>query len=78
MDCSLPWLLCLWNFPGKNTGVGYHFFLLGIFPTQGLNPRLFNLLRWQVILYHCATWDAPHSGVLLYPRHVHKHVSVQT
>ena len=28
MDCS-PWLLCSWNFPGKNTGVGCHFFLQG-------------------------------------------------
>ena len=25
-------------FPGKNTGVGCHFLLQGIFPTQGLNP----------------------------------------
>ena len=33
-------LLCLWNFPGKNTGVGCHFLLQGIFTTQGLNPRL--------------------------------------
>ena len=23
------------NFPGKNTGVGCHFLLQGIFPTQG-------------------------------------------
>ena len=28
-------LLCLWNFPGKNTGVSCHFLLQGIFPTQG-------------------------------------------
>ena len=27
-------------FPGKNTGVGYHFLLQGIFPTQGLMPCL--------------------------------------
>ena len=27
-----------WNFPGKNTGVGCHFLLQGIFPTQELNP----------------------------------------
>ena len=27
------------NFPGKNTGVGYHFLLQGIFSTQGLNPE---------------------------------------
>ena len=34
MDCSL----CSWNSPGKNTGVGSHSLLEGIFPTQGLNP----------------------------------------
>ena len=27
-------------FPGKNTGVGCHALLQGIFPTQGLNPGL--------------------------------------
>ena len=30
--------------PGKNTGVGCHFLLQGIFPTQGSNP---GRLRWQ-------------------------------
>ena len=30
--------LCPWNSPGKNTGVGCHFLLQGIFQTQGLNP----------------------------------------
>ena len=30
-------LLCPWDFPGKNTGVGCHFLLQGIFPTQGSN-----------------------------------------
>ena len=33
-------LLHPWNFPGKNTGVGCHFLLQGIFLTQGLNPGL--------------------------------------
>ena len=28
-------LLWPWDFPGKNTGVGGHFLLQGIFPTQG-------------------------------------------
>ena len=28
------------NFPGKNTGIGCHFLLQGIFWTQGLNLRL--------------------------------------
>ena len=27
-------LLCPWDFPGKNNGVGCHFLLQGIFPTQ--------------------------------------------
>ena len=33
-------LLCPWDFPGKNTGMGCHFLLQGIFPTQGLNLGL--------------------------------------
>ena len=37
-------LLYSWNFPGYDTGVGYHFLLQGIFLTQGLNLRL---LGWQ-------------------------------
>ena len=38
-------VLCPWDFPGKNSGVGHHFLLQGIFPTQGSNPCL---LHWQV------------------------------
>ena len=42
---STPWTVAYqavhpWNFPGKNTGVGYHFLLQEIFPTQGLNLGL--------------------------------------
>ena len=33
-------LLCPWNFPGKNTQVGCHFLLQGIFLTQELNLSL--------------------------------------
>ena len=39
-------LLCPWDSPGKNTGVGCQALLQGIFPTQGSNPHL--LLHWQV------------------------------
>ena len=39
--------LCPWNFPGKNTGIGFHFLLQGIFPTQGSNLHLLSLLHWQ-------------------------------
>ena len=43
MDYS-PWLLCPWDFPGKNTGVGCHFLLQDVFPTQRSNQHLLN---WQ-------------------------------
>ena len=33
-------LLCPWDSPGQNTGVGSGPLLQGIFPTQGLNPGL--------------------------------------
>ena len=42
-------LLCPGDSPGKNTGVGCHFLLQGIFPTQGSNP---GLLHCRQILYH--------------------------
>ena len=32
-------LLCPWDFPGKDTGVGCHFLLQQIFLTQGLSPH---------------------------------------
>ena len=44
MDCS-PRGSCLWDFPGKNTGVGCHFLLQRIFQTHRSNPHL---LHWQV------------------------------
>ena len=42
-------LLCLWSSPGKNTGVGCHSLLQGIFLTQGSNP---SLPHCRQILYH--------------------------
>ena len=48
MDCSPPGFSVHGILPGKNTGTGCHFLLQGIFPTQGLNPRLLHLLHWQV------------------------------
>ena len=41
-------LLCPWNSPGKNTGVGSHSFFQEIFPTQDSNP---GLLHCRQILY---------------------------
>ena len=40
-------LLCPQDSPSKNTGVGCHFLLQGIFPTQGWNLQLLRLLHWQ-------------------------------
>ena len=40
----------------KNTGVGCHFLLQGIFLTQGWNPSLLCLLQSRQILYHWLTW----------------------
>ena len=40
---ATPWtarLLRPWDSPGKNTGVGCHFLLQQIFPTQGSNSGL--------------------------------------
>ena len=39
------WLLCPWNFSGRDTIVDCHFLLQGIFPTQGSKVCL---LHWQV------------------------------
>ena len=52
-------LLRPWDFPGKNTGVGCHFLLQGIFPTQGLNT---GLLHWRQILYHLSHQGSPVSA----------------
>ena len=42
-------IVCPWYFLGKNTGVGSHSLLQGIFPTQGWNP---GLPHRRQILYH--------------------------
>ena len=49
MDCSPPGSSAHGDSPGKNTGVGCHALLQGIFPTQGLNP---SLPHCRQILYH--------------------------
>ena len=48
--------LCLWNSSGKNTGVGCHFPLQGIFPTQGSN---LGLPHCRQLLYHLSHFYAP-------------------
>ena len=47
-------LLCPWDFPGKNTGVGCCFLLQGMFLTQGSNSSILHLLHCRQILYNWA------------------------
>ena len=56
MDCSLPGSSVHVDSPGKNTQVGCHAFLQGIFPTQGSNLGLPHC-RW--ILYHLSQQGSP-------------------
>ena len=57
MGCRLPGSPSPWNFPGKDTGVGCHFFLQGILPTQGSNPHLLCLLHWQADSLPLSHWQ---------------------
>ena len=50
-----PWT-SPWDSLGKNTGVGSHSLLQGIFPMQGLNPSLLHC-RW--ILYQLSHKGSP-------------------
>ena len=60
MDYSLPDPSVLGDSPGKNTGVGCHALLQGIFSTQGSNP---GLLHCRQILYHLSHQGNPASSV---------------
>ena len=48
-------------FSSKNTAVGCHFLLQGIFPIQGQNPHLLCLLHWQVSSLPLALPGKPQS-----------------
>ena len=54
--------LCPWAFPGKNTGVGCHVLLQGIFPTRRSNLGLLQLLHCRQILYGGAQLKPKQSG----------------
>ena len=56
MDCSLPGSSAHGDSPGKNAGVGCHALLQGVFPIQGLNPRLLHCRR---ILYYLSHQGSP-------------------
>ena len=55
-------LLCPCKSPGKNTGVGSHSLLQGIFPTKRLNP---GHLHGRQILYCLSHHGNPQQGMLV-------------
>ena len=66
MDCSMPGSSVHGNSPGKNTGVGCHALLQGIFPTQGSNSHLLCLLHWQAgffsfLFFFLPLWLSPNA-----------------
>ena len=52
MDCKLPGSSIHGDSPSKNTGMGCHALLQGIFPNQGLNPGLLHCRRILHSLNH--------------------------
>ena len=57
MGCMQPArLLCPWDSPDKNNGVGCHFLLQGIFPIQELN---LGLLHCRQIVYQLSYKGSP-------------------
>ena len=50
-----------WDSPGKNTGVGCHFLLQWIFPTQESNP---GLLHCRQILYQLSYEENPDCVII--------------
>ena len=58
-------LLCPWNFPGKNTGVGCHSLFQEIFPTQGSNLGLLHCRKILYCLNHLGRTDAKAEAPIL-------------
>ena len=61
MDYRLPGSFVHGDSPGKNTGVGRHALLQGIFPTQGSNPGFPHCRR---ILYHLSHQGRVNNTIL--------------
>ena len=61
-------LLCPWDFPGRDTGVGCHFLLQWIFPSQESNPGLMHC-RWTPALQvnSFLSHEGSHLHLHLYP-----------
>ena len=70
-------LLCPWDSPVKNTGVGSHALLQVIFPTQGLAPGLLNAGRFLESPW--STWTQyHHCEDFSYSTRHHTHTQAHT
>ena len=72
MDCNPPSSSVHVDSPGKNTGVGCHALLQGIFPIQGSNP---GLLHCKWILYHLSHKGSPYLLTTVFTRNSSEGVS---
>ena len=68
-------LLCPWNSAGKNTRVGSHSLLQGIFPTQGLN---LGLLHCRQILHHLSHQESPENSGSRQDIYIHIYMYIHT
>ena len=73
-------LLCQWGSLGKNTGVGCHALLQGIFQTQGCNPHLRSPALAGEFFTASTIWEAPLVSCAVLSRfsHVWLFVSIWT
>ena len=67
-------LLCPWDSPDQNTGVGCHSLLQGIFPTPGSNP---GLPHCRQILYHLSYQGTPISLTCGISNTIQMHLSMK-
>ena len=84
IDCSLPGSSNPWDFLAKSTGVGCHFLLQGIFPTQGSHPSLPHCRQMLYCLSHqgspsvTSKMSKIHLGGINILVHVHAHTHTHT
>ena len=70
LDCRTPGSCIHGIFSDKNTGVGCHFLLYGIFPSQQLNPRLLHLLHCRRFLCMLSHQGSPE--ICLTPKQIQR------
>ena len=78
MDCSPSGSSVHGDFPGKNTEVGCHALLQGIFQTQGSNLHVLGLLHWQAgSLVLVPPWKPKHGWLPARPP-CRSHITIAT